>query len=219
MSTAIPVRPKDWVNFHCRLCGNCCRNLEGQLMPELLDVYRLARHLRERGEVEHIEEVYNRYTHVEMLEECYPIFVMNTAGTDSACVFLKDGRCGVYEVRPRVCRLYPFNAFPGQHGKAFEFYQSMDQHAAHYAEGKVLVKDWMYQNFQREDREFLTAESTTLPELGLLLHALSPEQLKENLFQILYYRYYNYDLDQPFMPQYEKNTERLKGILQDILGR
>lgn len=219
MSTAVPVRPKDWVNFHCRLCGNCCRDLEGQLMPELLDVYRLARCLRERGEVEYIEDVYNRYTHVETLEDCYPIFVMNTTGSENACVFLKDGRCGVYEARPRVCRLYPFNAFPGQRGKAFEFYQSMDQHSAHYVEGKVLVKDWMYQNFWREDREFLTAESTTLPELGLLLHTLSPEQLKENLFTILYYRYYNYDLDQPFMPQYEKNTEQLKGILQDILGR
>lgn len=219
MSTAVPVRPKDWVNFHCRLCGNCCRNLEGQLMPELLDVYRLARCLRERGEVEYIEDVYNRYTHVETLEDCYPIFVMNTTDAENACVFLKDGWCSIYEVRPRVCRLYPFNAFPGQRGKAFEFYQSMDQHSAHYTEEKVLVKDWMYQNFKREDREFLTAESTTLLELGRLLRALSPEQLKENLFQILYYRYYNYDLDQPFMPQYEKSTEELKRILQNIVGR
>lgn len=219
MSTAVPVRPKDWVDFHCRLCGNCCRNLEGQLMPELLDVYRLARCLRERGEVEYIEDVYNLYTHVETLEDCYPIFVMNTTGSENACVFLKDGRCSVYEVRPRVCRLYPFNAFPGQRGKAFEFYQCIDQHSAHYTEEKVLVKDWMYQNFKREDREFLTAESTTLLELGRLLRALSPEQLEENLLQILYYRYYNYDLDQPFMPQYEKNTEEPKRILRDIVGR
>lgn len=188
-------------------------------MPELLDVYRLARCLRERSEVEYIEDVYNRYTHVEMLEDCYPIFVMNTTGSENACVFLKDGRCSIYEVRPRVCRLYPFNAFPGQRGRAFEFYQSMDQHSAHYTEEKVLVKDWMYQNFKREDREFLTAESTTLLELGRLLRALSPEQLKENLLQILYYRYYNYDLDQPLMLQYEKNTEELKRILQNIVGR
>lgn len=77
----------------------------------------------------------------------------------------------------------------------------------------------MYQNFKREDREFLTAESSTLLELGRLLRTLSPEQRQEHLFPILYYRYYNYDLDQPFMPQYEKNTEELIGILQEILGR
>lgn len=219
MSSLTPVRPKDWADFHCRLCGNCCRDLEEQLMPEILDVFHFARYLREQGEVEYIEDVYNRYTHVKMLEDCYPIFVMNTTGPDNACAFLKDGRCSIYEVRPRTCRLYPFNAFPGQRGKAFEFYQSIDQHAAHYTGGKVLVKDWMYQNLKREDREFLTAESTTLLELGRLLRALSPEQMKENLFQILYYRYYNYDLDQPFMSQYERNMEELKGILQGILGR
>lgn len=219
MSHIIPVRPKDWVNFHCQLCGNCCRNLEGQLMPEILDVYHLARLLRERGEVTCIEDVYDCYTHEDMLAGCYPIFVMNTTGPDNACVFLKDGRCSIYEARPRVCRLYPFNAFPGQRGKAFAFYQSMDQHSSHYAEGKVSVKDWMYQNFKREDREFLTLERPTLLKLGRLLRALSPEQLKENLFQIIYYRYYNYGLDQPFVLQYEKNTARLESILQNILGR
>lgn len=219
MSHIIPVRPKDWVNFYCRLCGNCCRDLEGQLMPEILDIFRLARLLRERGEAGCIEDVYDLYTHEAMLEGCYPVFMMNTVGPDNACVFLKDGRCSIYEARPRVCRLYPFNAFPGQRGKAFEFYQSMDQHSSHYAEGKVLVKGWMYQNFKREDREFLTMEHPTLLKLGRLLRALSPEQLKENLFQIVYYRYYNYDLDQPFVLQYEKNTARLESILQDALGR
>ena len=77
----------------------------------------------------------------------------------------------------------------------------------------------MYQNFKREDREFLTLERPTLLKLGRLLRALSPEQLKENLFQIIYYRYYNYGLDQPFVLQYEKNTARLESILQNILGR
>ena len=95
----------------------------------------------------------------------------------------------------------------------------MDSHSAHFSDGKILVKDWMYQNFSREDREFLTAESDNLLTLGQLFKALGPDRLKENLFQILYYRYYNFDLDQPFMPQYEENTEELKRILQNIVGR
>lgn len=219
MSDAVSVRPKDWVNFRCRLCGNCCRNLEGQLMPELLDVYNLARCLRERGEVEYIEDVYARYTHPDMLEGCYPVFLMSTTGSDYACVFLKNGRCSVYEARPRVCRLYPFNAFPGQRGKAFNFYLCIDLHAGHFSDGRVLVKDWMYQNFKREDREFLTAESAILPELGQMLRSMGSERVKDDLFQILYQRYYNYDLNQPFMPQYTRNMEALKGFLRDALGR
>ena len=219
MSDAVTVRPKDWVPFRCRLCGNCCRDLRGNLMPEQLDAYRLARFLRERGEVEFMEDFYTKYTYPDMLEGFFPVFLMNTVGPNDSCVFLKDGRCSVYEARPRVCRLYPFTAFPGQRGKAFNFFRCMDSHSAHFSDGKILVKDWMYQNFSREDREFLTAESRNLLELGQLLKAISQDQLKENLFQILYYRYYNFDLDQPFMPQYEKNTEELKHILQDIVGR
>ena len=215
MSDAVTVRPKDWVPFRCRLCGNCCRNLRGNLMPEQIDAYRLARFLRKRGE----EDFYTRYTYPDMLEGFFPIFLINTVDPDDSCVFLKDGRCSVYEARPRVCRLYPFTAFPGQRGKAFHFFQCMDSNYAHFSDGKILVKDWMYQNFSREDREFLTAESGTLLELGRLLKAMSTDGRKENLFQILYYRYYNYDLDQPFMPQYKENTEELKRILQELLRR
>ena len=216
MSDAVTVRPKDWVPFRYRLCGNCCRNLRGNLlMPEQIDAYRLARFLRKRGE----EDFYTRYTYPDMLEGFFPIFLINTVDPDDSCVFLKDGRCSVYEARPRVCRLYPFTAFPGQRGKAFHFFQCMDSNSAHFSDGKILVKDWMYQNFSREDREFLTAESGTLLELGRLLKAMSTDGRKENLFQILYYRYYNYDLDQPFMPQYKENTEELKRILQELLRR
>ena len=215
MSDAVTVRPKDWVPFRCRLCGNYCRNLRGNLMPEQIDAYRLARFLRKRGE----EDFYTRYTYPDMLEGFFPIFLINTVDPDDSCVFLKDGRCSVYEARPRVCRLYPFTAFPGQRGKAFHFFQCMDSNSAHFSDGKILVKDWMYQNFSREDREFLTAESDTLIELGRLLKAMSTDGRKENLFQILYYRYYNYDLDQPFMPQYKENTEELKRILQELLRR
>ena len=219
MSDAVTVRPKDWVPFRCRLCGNCCRNLRGNLMPEQIDAYRLARFLRERGEVEYMEDFYTRYTYPDMLEGFFPVFLINTVDPDDSCVFLKDGRCSVYEARPRVCRLYPFTAFPGQRGKAFNFFRCMDNHSTHFSDGKILVKDWMYQNFSREDREFLTAESDTLLELGRLLKAMSTDGRKENLFQILYYRYYNYDLDQPFMPQYKENTVELKRILQELLRR
>lgn len=51
MSTAKPVRPKDRGCFHCTRCGNCCRDLEGELMLEPADAYGLARFLRDRLEV------------------------------------------------------------------------------------------------------------------------------------------------------------------------
>lgn len=50
MNEIQPVRPKDQFTFSCRQCGACCRNIEGCVMVESLDAYRLARYLRTKGE-------------------------------------------------------------------------------------------------------------------------------------------------------------------------
>lgn len=48
-----------------------------------------------------------------------------------------------------------------------------------------------------------------LPELGMLLRKLGPDGRRQFLFRLLYYRYYNYELDQPFLPQYQENQRQL----------
>ncbi len=215
MNRAEPVRPKDWVTFHCHLCGNCCRELENQLMLEPLDAYNLARCLREQGRASSIDIVYERYAHADILEGRLPIYLINTAGEDRACIFLKDGRCSVYEGRPYVCRIYPLSVRPGQRGKTFEYYRCVDQHAAHFSDGRMLVKDWLHENFSRESREFWTAEGNALPELGRLLRGTDLSKDKSSLVHILHYRYYNFDLDEPFMPQYTRNMEALMRFLRN----
>lgn len=36
------------------------------------------------------------------------------------------------------------------------------------------------------------------------------------MFKILFYHYYNFDLDQPFLPQYEKNNRSLLHDLRQL---
>lgn len=218
MNRAVPVRPEDKVRFQCRQCADCCRNLKDQLMLEPLDAYRLASFLHKRGEASAIDNVYERYAHTDLLEGCLPIYLMNTVGPDNSCVFLEDGRCSVYDGRPNVCRIYPFSVRPRQRGRTFEFYRCVDQHAAHFSGDRVLVNDWLRENFSRESREFWTAEGNFLPILGSLLRRLGGDGIKANLFYILHYRYYSYDLERPFMPQYTSNMAALKYILQKELG-
>lgn len=217
MSTAKPVRPKDWVCFHCTRCGNCCRDLEGELMLEPSDAYGLARCLRAQGMGTSIHDVYERYAHTDMLEGCLPIYLVNTVGENHACVFLRDGRCSVYEGRPQMCRIYPFFASPGERGKTFEVFQCMDSHAAHFTGGKVLVKDWLNYNFSKERRGIMTAEANRLPVLGHLLHGMGGAGVRDCLPQLLHYRYYNYNLDEPFLPQYNSNMTALARFLRDRL--
>ena len=115
MNEIQPVRPKDQFTFSCRQCGACCRNIEGCVMVESLDAYRLARYLRTKGEpIEGIEDFLFRYCEPEPLtEEGFPIYMLKTKAPNSSCIFLTDGRCSVYPARTRTCRIYPLTVVQG----------------------------------------------------------------------------------------------------------
>ena len=130
------------VPFTCQHCGACCRDVEEKIMLEPYDAYRLGRFLREREDIESIEDVYAKYAHAVMLSDGFPIFVLNTVGKEQCCIFLQDGNCSVYDARLKVCRLYPFTVDFGQRGKRFSYYQCLDKHAAHFRGGMVRINDW-----------------------------------------------------------------------------
>lgn len=218
-TTVRPVSTKDRVLFKCQLCGACCRDVEEKVMLEPYDAYQLGRYLRQFGTVETIEDVYAKYAHPILLSEGYPVFTLNTHGSDAHCVFLQDGRCSVYEARLRVCRVYPFTIKNGSRGRRFEFYQCLDSHADHFQGGSVSVNDWMYENFTKAERTLFEKETEALPELGRLMRQLTQKQQEQFLFRLLYYRYYNFDLDQPFLEQYDRNQEALFRELKDWAAR
>ena len=207
------VSRNETVPFHCRMCGECCRDIADSIMLEPMDAYRLARYLRERGApVTGTEDVLARYAHAAWLEDCLPVFLLDTVGTADACVFLKDGRCSMYEARPRVCRLYPFSVGPGNRGRAFQYVLCTEK-PHHFADSMVMVKDWLSQNFSREARAVLKADYDALPGLGQTIRAMGRERFKRLAFQFLYYRYYNYNLDEPFLPQFLSNLEKLRKLI------
>lgn len=206
------VSLNEQVTFRCLLCGGCCRYVKDSIMLEPMDAYRLARYLREKGDpVAGTEDVLARYANASWLADNFPIFLLNTAGTQDVCIFLKDGRCAVYEARPRVCRMYPFTAAPGERGRDFRYYLCMEK-PHHSVGGVVTVKDWLSENFPREAREALKADYAVIPLLGRNLRAMDAEEFQRLLFQFLYYRYYNYELDEPFLPQFLANLEKLKEL-------
>lgn len=214
---ARPVRPKDWVDFRCQRCGACCRHLTEKVMVESLDAYRLVRYFRKHGRpYMTMEEFYMQYTTPVPISRGYPIFMMNTAGTEEACVFLKDGACSVYPARPRTCRLYPFSVGPGQRGQDFVWYQCLDA-THHFCGGRVQVKDWAYQNFKREDREFVKREFDSCVKIGALLAKMDFSTYQQALPMILLLRYHEFDVDQPFLPQYDHNLRLLLDYLRSMV--
>ncbi len=206
------VTPDEDITFHCQLCGGCCCDVKDCIMLEPMDIYRLTRYLREQGElVTGTEDVLARYAHPAWLMDNFPVFLLNTVGKSGICTFLKEGRCSVYEARPRVCRLYPFSVGPGERDQDFQYLLCTEK-PHHFAGGIVKVKDWLSQNFTEEDKDALKADYDVIPTLGRNVLAMSEKEFRPLMFQFLYYRYYNYDLDQPFLPQFRSNLEQLRKL-------
>ena len=70
----------------------------------------------------------------------------------------------------------------------------------------------------REDKEYVKREDESATELGKLMRAIDPAMRQGIVFKVLYYRYYNFDLDQSFQPQYEQNNRHLLADLHRIAG-
>ena len=83
----------------------------------------------------------------------------------------------------------------------------------------MSVNEWMYENFIKAERTLFDKETEALPELGRLMRQLTQKQQEQFLFRLLYYRYYNFDLDQPFLEQYDRNQEALFQELKDWAAR
>ena len=203
------LRLKDEVLFRCQRCGACCRNLKNQAMVESLDAYRIAKFLRANGRPDmEVVTVFDEYTDPMILPGDYPIFMVRTVGEDDSCVFLKDGACSIYPARLRVCRLYPFTVDTGERGRDFIWYQCMER-PFHFTGGRVLVKDWAYENFSREDRAFVMREKETLPQIGRLLQSIGEDQKDAAIRQVCFLRYLAFETDEPFLEQYDRNAREL----------
>ncbi len=89
---------KNGIRFKCQDCGGCCLS-RGQYAYVYLTAY-------DRKRLSDILRISTR--------EFTASYTDNTDGylhlkdPDKDCMFLQDGRCSVYEARPRQCRSWPF---------------------------------------------------------------------------------------------------------------
>ena len=65
-------------------------------------------------------------------------------------------------------------------------------------------------------KEFLKLQYRIIPEIGKLMRHIPEELRRASVFKILFYHYYSFDLDQPFLPQYELNNRSLLHELRQL---
>lgn len=87
------------LSFDCTGCGGCCEGSPGYIWVTFEEMGLIASHLKlplQEFVDRYVRKIGDRYSLREIPEEKY------------RCIFLKDKKCQVYEVRPTQCKSYPF---------------------------------------------------------------------------------------------------------------
>ena len=113
------------LHFNCTQCGRCCRNLKLPLTAAEAVAWLAERHAvqliceampwLEQPAVEDPKTAHRRRRSFETLSGSMPVrvIVMLVADLAGQCPNLEaDMRCGIYERRPLVCRIYPAEINP-----------------------------------------------------------------------------------------------------------
>lgn len=212
------VTPGQRVRFRCLGCGDCCRHNRDVVVLESQDAYRLAKYFGLT-----MTEVIDKYTDMRFITEelPFPVFLLKTTGVEDSCIFLEDNRCTVQKAKPRTCRLYPFCAEPMEpNAESFNWFLCMER-PHHFKNGNLIqVKNWMKRNFDPEDRQFVKEEWRSIAEITLLVQALQLQGISEKalLSRFLFFRYFDFDMNKPFLEQQRDNNQQLAEQLRELMN-
>jgi uncharacterized protein len=90
---------KNGLHFQCTGCGKCCTGCPGYVWVTLDEICAMAALLDLS-----VEEFSRRY--LRQRDGRYALVELKSHNYD--CVFLKDEKCQIYQVRPRQCRTFPW---------------------------------------------------------------------------------------------------------------
>ena len=208
------IGPDEVFNFRCRQCANCCKNVEQSVALEALDIFRISRYLKEIGDqFWRIEDILEQYTTLVIITEFgYPFFMANVSGPDDSCIFLKSGQCSIQNAKPRTCRMYPLTLEPAENGFSYHLIEDSNDH---YSGPEIKSAHWMANSLNPEDVAFTKAEFSAAFTTGIIMREKRDAgvSLTDMLKWVVYFKYYYYDIEKPFLEQYQSNVKTLISIL------
>jgi hypothetical protein len=155
-----------------------------------------------------------------------PIVRLKPCGVTNSCPLLKDGKCGVHDMKPVVCALYPLgrtviSVNPG------EVFQSDGPTKIGYVlmpvqcgsqKRKQTVRSWLERfNIPAEDA-FFFKWNETVTSLANSMIRLNEKGASKKSFEIMMNGIYSAlytscDTDKDFMPQFLENSEKILKII------
>lgn len=205
--------------FHCTKCGKCCKNL-GNILLTPKDMYHMSKKLGLN-----MADFYEEYCETFLRDEI-PVVKLKCCGPERRCIFLKEGKCAVYEAKPAICTLYPLGRYiqpgtaqnPGGSAQTGQIRFFLNDTVCGDGKEQHTVQGWLesagigleddffmewHGLMQRFDQLFCSLEKNIGNDLVTLAQIL--------VFVGIYLRY---DTGKEFMPQFQKNVKETMESLQ-----
>jgi Fe-S-cluster containining protein len=132
--------------FSCSSCGLCCGDTEQKTRHILLlqsEAERLAEHTKKPIDTFAVE-----------IQGSLPYVYEMRKDQKGKCIFLKDKQCIAYQLRPLICRFYPFELSTGQDG-IYIFTETDECPEICYPKDKKLLDSAYFEGLlQLADAEF-----------------------------------------------------------------
>lgn len=120
---------KKGLKFGCIGCGNCCKIGDGYVHATREELESIAEYMNLS-----LEETIQTFVEQSIDEHTYEL----KSSSEGECIFLKDNRCIVYELRPLQCRTFPF--WP-ENIKSFYRWKSLKEFCPGIDAGKLYSAD------------------------------------------------------------------------------
>ena len=182
----------------CRGCHKCCTGMGNSVILDPFDVYRLQQGLG-KGLPALLEE-----GAVELnVVDGAVLPNLRMAGREEKCFFLNaDGRCGIHEVRPGICRLFPLGRY--YEDNDFRYFLQVGE-CTERNRSKVRVSKWIDTPEQERNHAFVCRWHGLLRHLEEAVAGREDsERAKQLNLEMLRIFYMNpYDTERDFYRQFD----------------
>ena len=203
-----PIGPDEGFEFHCTMCGQCCKNRNDILLSPY-DLCRMA-----TGLGISLIDVVDKYGEVYIGESSkIPLVALKMRDDNGKCPFLCRNSCKIHVYKPTVCALFPL-------GRAVARYEEENKNEINYILQPTFCgkrdevhtpRDWMESfNLEESEKWFFEWQDSVLlvsekiRELINVTPSGAMNIILSNVFNILYL---NYKQDKTIIEQTKKNKE------------
>ena len=213
----------DTFRFHCTICGKCCIHREDIILSPF-DLFRVAKAL---NKVPH--EVLEEYCETYIGDSSKMVIVkIKPRGSNMRCPFLKELKCSIHKSKPAVCAMYPIGRTI--HVMKTEKVDLMQAEVKYIFQKPTCgdksethtVREWLSDFDLLENEEYFKTWMQLVLDLGDVMRSLETQLTDRTIDALaqatLVNVYLNYDINEPFMPQFLENTYQYRKKLSTLLS-